>query len=141
MAINIVDTIKLARDTKKRNMIMDTRKMHAWVHYYPNPGDHDDLHCHPGDQTFMCLDGECTMSFPDGGKAVMTAGMVALIEGGSFYRLENTGTGPLILMGTRTGPNSANKHIDYATREDVRGRDHVRSREGKVVPVGVGHTN
>jgi mannose-6-phosphate isomerase-like protein (cupin superfamily) len=142
MAINIVDTIKLARDTKKRSMIMDTRKMHAWVHYYPNPGDHDELHCHPGDQTFMCLDGECTMSFPDGGKAVMTTGMVALIEGGSFYRLENTGTGPMILMGTRTGPNSANQHIDYATREDMRGkRDHVRSRDGEVVPVGVGRTN
>jgi mannose-6-phosphate isomerase-like protein (cupin superfamily) len=142
MAINIVDTIKLARDTKRRSMIMDTRKMHAWVHFYPNPGDHDELHCHPGDQTFMCLDGECTMSFPDGGKAVMTMGMVALIEGGSFYRLENTGTGPMILMGTRTGPNSANQHIDYATREDMRGkRDHVRSRDGEVVPVGVGRTN
>jgi mannose-6-phosphate isomerase-like protein (cupin superfamily) len=142
MAINIVDTIKLARDTKKRSLIMDTRKMHAWVHFYPNPGDHDELHCHPGDQTFMCLDGECTMSFPDGGKAVMTMGMVALIEGGSFYRLENTGTGPMILMGTRTGPNSANQHIDYATRQDMRGkRDHVRSRDGEVVPVGVGRTN
>ena len=121
MAINIVDTLKLARENKKRTKIMDTRKMHAWVHYYPNPGDHDDLHCHPGDQTFMCLDGECTMSFPDGGKAVMTMGMVALIEGGSFYRLENTGKGPMILMGTRTGPNSANKHINYETGKDIKG--------------------
>ena len=131
MAINIVDTLKLARENKKRTKIMDTRKMHAWVHYYPNPGDHDDLHCHPGDQTFMCLDGECTMSFPDGGKAVMTVGMVALIEGGSFYKLENTGTGPMILMGTRTGPTSANKHINYETGKDVLGtRDLVRSAEG-----------
>jgi mannose-6-phosphate isomerase-like protein (cupin superfamily) len=129
MAINIVDTLKLARETKKRTKIMDTRKMHAWVHYYPNPGDHDDLHCHPGDQTFMCLDGECTMSFPDGGKAVMTAGVVAVIEGGSFYRLENTGQGPMVLMGTRTGPNSENKHINYETGTDVRGiRETVRSR-------------
>jgi mannose-6-phosphate isomerase-like protein (cupin superfamily) len=121
MAINIVDTLKLARENKKRTKIMDTRKMHAWVHYYPNPGDHDDLHCHPGDQTFLCLDGECTMSFPDGGKAVMKPGMVALIEGGSFYRLENTGAGPMILMGTRTGPNSANKHINYDTGKDIKG--------------------
>jgi mannose-6-phosphate isomerase-like protein (cupin superfamily) len=130
MAINIVDTLKLARETKKRTKIMDTRKMHAWVHYYPNPGDHDDLHCHPGDQTFLCLDGECTMSFPDGGKAVLKHGMVALIEGGSFYQLENTGTGPMVLMGTRTGPNSANKHINYETREDMKGkREHVQSAQ------------
>ncbi len=55
--------------------------------------------------------------------------MVALIEGGSFYRPENTGTGPMVLMGTRTGPNSENKHIDYVTRKDVRGiRETVRSR-------------
>ena len=57
----------------------------------------------------------------------MKPGMVALIEGGSFYRLENTGSGPMILMGTRTGPNSANKHINYETGEDTRGtRESVR---------------
>jgi len=96
MAIEILDTLKLAREKKKRTVVMDTKKMHAWVHYYPNPGDKDDMHCHPGDQTFMCLDGECTMSFPDGGKAVMKPGVVALIQGGSFYQLENTGSGPMI---------------------------------------------
>jgi hypothetical protein len=58
------------------------------------------------------------MYFPDGGKAVMKPGMAALIEGGSFYRLENTGTGPMVMMGTRTGPNSANKHINYESGED-----------------------
>ena len=120
MAIEIVDTLKLAREVKKRTVVMDTKKMHAWVHYYPNPGDKDDLHCHPGDQTFLLLDGECTMGFEDGGKAVLKPGMVALIQGGSFYQLENTGTGPMILMGTRTGPNSANQHINYETRRDMR---------------------
>jgi mannose-6-phosphate isomerase-like protein (cupin superfamily) len=118
MAIEIVDVLGLAHERKKRKVIMDTRKMHAWMHYYPEPGDHDDLHCHPGDQTFMCLEGECTMHFPDGGSASMKPGMTALIEGGSFYRLENTGTGPMIMMGTRTGPNSANKHINYESGED-----------------------
>ncbi len=124
MAIEIVDTLKLAREKKKRTVVMDTKKMHAWVHYYPKPGDKDDLHCHPGDQTFLLLDGECTMSFEDGGKAVMTPGVVALIEGGTFYQLENTGKGPMVLMGTRTGPNSANQHINYETRKDMRQGGH-----------------
>ena len=134
MAIRIVDTLEVARQNKKRTQIMDTRKMHAWVHYYPNPGDHDDLHCHPGDQTFMCLDGECTMSFPDGGKAIMKPGMVALIEGGSFYRLENTGSGPMVLMGTRTGPSSANKHINYDTRKDILGTTELVRRGAAAGP-------
>ncbi len=121
MAIEIVDIIGIAHDERKRRNIMDTRKMHAWMHYYPNPGDHDDLHCHPGDQTFLCLEGECTMHFPDGGSAVLKPGMVALINGGSFYQLENTGTVPMVMMGTRTGPTSENKHINYDTKEDLLG--------------------
>lgn len=130
MAIQIVDVLGLAHDRKKRQVIMDTRRMHAWMHYYPNPGDHDDLHCHPGDQTFMILEGECTMRFPDKPDNVMTPGTVALIEGGSFYSLENTGDGPLILLGTRTGPHSANKHIHYDTRQDLRGTAKMKTAEG-----------
>lgn len=120
MAIEIVDVLGLAHEERSRKVIMDTRKMHAWMHYYPNPGDRDDLHCHPGDQTFMVLEGQCTMRFEDGGSAVMDPGMVALIEGGSFYQLENTGTGPMVLMGTRTGPREANKHINYDTKSHLR---------------------
>lgn len=120
MAIEVADVIGLAHELKSRKIIMDTRKMHAWMHYYPKPGDHDDLHCHPGDQTFLLLEGECTMGFEDGGTSVLKPGMVALIEGGTFYQLENTGDGPMVLMGTRTGPNSANQHINYDSRQDMR---------------------
>ena len=37
------------------------------------------------------------MRFPDGGKAVLKPGQAALITGGSFYQLENTGSGPMIM--------------------------------------------
>ena len=130
MAIEIVDVIGLAHERKRREMIMDTRKMHAWMHYYPNPGDHDDMHSHPGDQTFLLLEGECTMHFPDANASVLKPGMVALIEGGSFYKLENTGTGPMVLMGTRTGPHKDNQHINYETRKDMRGIRPSRSEGG-----------
>ena len=46
--------------------------------------------------------------------------MAALITGGSFYRLENTGTGPMILMGHRSGSQETTKIIDYKTRRDIR---------------------
>lgn len=121
MGIEIIDCAEMARETKARKVVMNTRKMHAWVHYYPNPGDHDDMHCHNEDQTFYCIDGQCTMHFPDGGKAVLTPGMAALITGGSFYMLENSGDGPMILMGNRSGNQNNIKHINYETREDLRG--------------------
>jgi mannose-6-phosphate isomerase-like protein (cupin superfamily) len=120
MAIEIIDTVELANREKKRTVVMNTRKFHSWVHYYPNPGDHDEMHCHNADQTFICIDGECTMTFPDGGKAVLKPNMAALVNGGSFYRLENTGNGPMIMMGNRSGPQEDIMIIDHATRKDLR---------------------
>ncbi|MGE5540244.1 MAG: cupin domain-containing protein [Gemmatimonas sp.] len=120
MTIEIIDTLEVARREKKRTVVMNTRKLHAWVHYYPTPGDRDDMHCHNADQTFYVIEGECTMRFPDGGAAVLTPGKAALIRGGSFYQLENTGPGPMIMMGTRSGSQDDIKHINYETRKDLR---------------------
>jgi len=120
MGIDVINCAELAREVKKRKVVMNTRKMHAWVHYYPTPGDHDDMHCHNEDQTFYCIEGQCTMHFPDGGKAVLDPGMAALITGGSFYMLENSGDGPMIMMGNRSGNQNNIKHINYDTRKDLR---------------------
>lgn len=142
MAIEIIDVAEVGKREKKRTRVFDTRKMHAWVHYYPNPGDHDDMHCHNEDQTFICFEGQCTMHFPDGGKAELNPGMAALIHGGSFYRLENTGQGPMILMGNRSGQQDNIKIIDNETRKDVRqkygdGKVHIHnSGADRVVGAG-----
>ena len=60
------------------------------------------------------------MRFPDGGEEVLKPGQAALITGGSFYQLENTGSGPMIMMGNRSGPAEKIQIIDYVTRKDVR---------------------
>jgi uncharacterized cupin superfamily protein len=129
MSIQIIVPKEIAEREKKRTVVMNTRKLHAWVHYYPNPGDHDELHCHNEDQVFMCIDGECTMRFPDGNASVLKPGMAALITGGSFYQLVNSGDKPMILMGQRSGNQDNVKIIDYVTRKDIRaeGREPVIS--------------
>ena len=45
--------------------------------------------------------------------------MAALITGGSFYQLENTGDGPMILMGNRSGSSEGTQTISYETREEL----------------------
>lgn len=120
MAVEIYDLLKIAHEEKKRKGIFNTSRLHAWVHVYANTGDKDDMHCHNADQTFCVLEGECTMNFPDGGKAVLTPGMVATIHGGSFYQLENTGKVAMVLMGNRSGPQEEIKHINYETRKDIK---------------------
>ena len=135
MAIKVIKPIDIAHETKKRTVVFNTRKMHAWVHYYPNPGDHDEMHCHNEDQVFTCFDGQCTMKFPDGTSATLDPGMAALITGGSFYQLVNTGDGPMVLMGNRSGAQETTKIIDYVTREDISAnkRPRVHDAEGAAV--------
>ncbi len=129
MPITVVDMVKKAHEDPGRHVLLDTQRMHAWLHVYKNPGDHDEMHCHNADQTFYCIEGECTMHFPDKPPAVLKPGMVALITGGSFYQLENTGDGPMVLMGNRSGSSEGTLKIDYETRQPIgEGAQHVRGR-------------
>ncbi len=118
MSIEFANMHELAKE-KKRKSIMNTPRFHAWHHYYP-PGKTDEMHCHNADQTFIVIEGECTMTFPDGNKKLLKPGMVAMITGGSFYQLENTGSGPMIMMGNRSGPQETLKTISYETREEIK---------------------
>src|SRR5258708_30248591 len=120
MGIQVIDPKEVALREKKRTVVMNTRKMQAWVQYYPNPGDHDELHCHNEDQVFTCFEGECTMRFPDGTSSVLKPGMAALITGGSFYQLENTGQGHMIMMGHRSGNQDDVMIIGYGTPQATR---------------------
>jgi len=119
MAIEVMDLMEKGRKDLKREVVLNTKRFHTWVHVYREPGDKDDMHCHNADQSFYVMEGECTMHFPDGGKAVMTPGMVALIHGGDFYQLENTGSGPMILMGNRSGPSEDIKDLPKEDRERI----------------------
>ena len=121
MSIEIIDLLGKAKEEERRRTVFNTPRFHAWMHYY-KPGQKDELHCHNADQTFYVIEGECTMHFPDGGKSVLKPGMAALITGGSFYQLENSGSGPMIMMGNRSGPAEKIQIIDYKTRKDIRKR-------------------
>ncbi len=125
MGIEIVNLLEMGKKEEKRKTIFYTPRFHAWMHYY-SPGKKDEMHCHYADQTFYVIEGECTMRFPDGGTAVLKSGMAALSTGGSFYQLENTGTGPMIMMGNRSGPAEKIQIISIETRQDI--RQHARTQ-------------
>jgi len=129
MGIEVIDLQKQCNEEQRRRTIFDTPRFHAWMHYY-KPGQTDQLHCHNADQTFYVVEGECTMHFPDGGKSVLTPGMAALITGGSFYQLENSGSGPMVMMGNRSGPAEKIQIIDYVTRKDIRKRPKAEAAAG-----------
>ena len=121
MPIEVYDTKAFGHETKKRTVVLDTNRFHAWVHYY-KPDQMDEMHCHNQDQTFQVIEGELTMNFPDGGNAVLTPGMMATITGGSFYQLHNTGGTPLIMIGTRSGATKDTVKVEHGTGRIINDR-------------------
>ena len=117
MPIETLNPLELAHERKTRTNVLKTNRFHAVVLYYGTPGERDEMHCHDQDQTFYAIDGECTLHFPDGGQAVLKPGMLATITGGSFYQLENSGDGPMVMLLNRSG--SSAKKIDYETRKVI----------------------
>ncbi len=63
MSIEFADMHELAKQKKRKN-IMSTPRFHAWHHYY-TPGNKDEMHCHNADHSFIVIDVEFTMTFPD----------------------------------------------------------------------------
>jgi uncharacterized cupin superfamily protein len=128
MPVQIVDLKGMGEQPEAhRTDLINGPNFYAWFHVYKRPGQRDKMHCHNADQTFYCIDGECTMRFPDGGEAVLRPGMAALITGGSFYELENSGAGPMVMLGVRGRNAQTTKKILYETRkEDPRRADRVK---------------
>jgi len=122
--IKLVDLKQMSEQADvRRKLLMNGPRFHTWLHVYNNPGEIEKMHCHNADQIFYCIEGECTMHFPGGAKEVLKPGMVALIPGGSFYELENSGTGKLVMLGARSLSDQASKRIDYVTRQEVKIRE------------------
>ena len=116
-AIKVVDLPDLANQGgRQRKMLMNGPRFHTWINVYL-PGEMDELHCHNADQTFYLVEGECTLHFPDGGSQVMKPGEIALMPGGQFYQLHNTGEGKMILLGARGMSMEQSLKIDYETRK------------------------
>jgi len=118
MSIEVIDLVDMGHTQKQRKNVFSTPRFHAGC-TTTNRGRKTRCIA-TTDLTFVVLEGECTMSFPDGGKVTLKPGQAALVTGGSFYMLENTGEGPMIMMGNRSGPAEKIQIIDYVTRKDVR---------------------
>jgi len=120
MPIQIVDLTAMAQEPDaRRTDLINGPRFNAWFHIYKKPGQRDQMHCHNADQVFHVVSGECTMHFPDGGKSVIKPGMAALITGGSFYQLENSGTEPMVMLGVRGRDRETIQTIGFESRQEL----------------------
>jgi len=117
MPIEVIDMVEFAHKEKRRKEIFNTPRFHAWMHYY-KPGQKDELHCHNAIKRFTLSTASARCISPTAARPCLN--QAATITGGSFYQLENSGDGPMIMMGNRSGPSEKIQIIDYVTRKDVR---------------------
>ncbi|MGH6770749.1 MAG: cupin domain-containing protein [Xanthobacteraceae bacterium] len=87
-----------------KKVLADTEDSHVWIHG-DYPGTQGPMHRHTADEIFYCVQGECTFTLEKGRRKALKPGMVVFIPKGDYYKLENTGTEYLILLGMRSEPS------------------------------------
>jgi mannose-6-phosphate isomerase-like protein (cupin superfamily) len=100
-----------------KHVLADTDDSHVWIHG-DYPGTQGPMHRHTADEIFYCVQGECTFTLANGRRAKLKPGMVVFIPKGDYYKLENTGTEYLILLGMRSEPS---KLARFGTKGEVTG--------------------
>jgi mannose-6-phosphate isomerase-like protein (cupin superfamily) len=100
---NLIKLKKLRLGHSKK-VLADTKDSHVWIHG-DEPGTQGPMHRHTADEIFYCVQGECTFTLEGGRRETLKPGMVVFIPKNDYYKLENTGTEYLILLGMRSEPS------------------------------------
>jgi len=87
-----------------KKVLADTADSHVWIHG-DEPGTQGPMHRHTADEIFYCVQGECTFTLADGRREKLKPGMVVFIPKNDYYKLENTGSEYMILLGMRSEPS------------------------------------
>ena len=120
MAAEFIDIANHARLDKGhgKNILFNSNGFHTWIHG-DYSGDKGVMHKHSADQTFYCVEGECTFHFPDGPSRKLTPGMLVHIDAGSLYQLENTGEGYMALLGNRAENGKNPRYLETGDKVAV----------------------
>jgi mannose-6-phosphate isomerase-like protein (cupin superfamily) len=85
---------------------------HVWVHVDHEPGKQGPMHKHSADEIFYCVQGECTIKFPNGDSEKLTPGRLVVLPKDQFYQLNNTGKEIMVLLGSRGEPAGKKRHSE-----------------------------
>jgi mannose-6-phosphate isomerase-like protein (cupin superfamily) len=89
---------------KNRNMqLFGTDNFRSWMLYF-EPGDGTPMHYHQSPETFLVVDGKCSVKGIDGFERVLGKDDVVFLPAKEYYQLTNVGPGPLVLFGNRSEP-------------------------------------
>ena len=102
--INLKQKIDVARDEKIRNShFFGTDNFRSWMLYF-EPGDGTPMHFHQNPETFLVIEGKCSVKDIKGGERIIEKNDVVFFAAKDYYQLTNVGTEPLVMFGNRSEP-------------------------------------
>jgi mannose-6-phosphate isomerase-like protein (cupin superfamily) len=102
--VSLDQKIGEAGKDKIRNMhLFGTENFRSWILYF-EPGDGTPMHFHQSPETFLVIDGKCSIKSIQGEERIVEKNEVVFFPAKEYYQLTNVGTGPLVLFGNRSEP-------------------------------------
>jgi mannose-6-phosphate isomerase-like protein (cupin superfamily) len=102
--VNLNQKIAEAREQKIRNThFFETDNFRSWMLYF-EPGDGTPMHYHQNPETFLVIQGKCSIKDLKGGERIIEKNDVAFFAAKDYYQLTNSGTEPLVMFGNRSEP-------------------------------------
>jgi mannose-6-phosphate isomerase-like protein (cupin superfamily) len=102
--INLNQKIGEAREQKIRNShFFGTDNFRSWMLYF-EPGDHTPMHYHQSPETFLVIEGKCSIKDIKGDERIIEKNQIVFFAAKDYYQLTNVGTEPLVLFGNRSEP-------------------------------------
>ena len=102
--VSLDQKIGEAAKDKIRNMpLFGTENFRSWMLYF-EPGDGTPMHYHQSPETFLVIDGKCSVKSIDGAERIIEKNQIIFLAAKDYYQLTNVGTEPLVLFGNRSEP-------------------------------------
>ncbi len=87
---------------KNRNVhLFGTDNFRSWMLYF-EPGDGTPMHYHQSPETFLVIEGKCSVKGIKGDERVLEKNEIVFLPAKEYYQLTNTGAAPLVLFGNRS---------------------------------------
>ena len=102
--VSLDQKIDEAGKEKIRNThLFEADNFRSWMLYF-EPGDSTPMHYHQSPETFLVIEGKCTIKGLKGEERVIEKNDIVFLPAKEYYQLTNTGSGRLVLFGNRSEP-------------------------------------
>jgi mannose-6-phosphate isomerase-like protein (cupin superfamily) len=91
------------KDNLRNVHLFGTENFRSWMLHF-EPGDGTPMHYHQSPETFLVVDGRCSVKGLHGDERVIEKNDIVFLPAKEYYQLTNAGTSTLILFGNRSEP-------------------------------------